>query len=97
MNIVLLTTKQEKPIDDDHWYVTVGPNCWGRGATEKEALKNCKVNAGYGYRGHFITRIAPKAGFNIDPVDGGIGWAEAHDAKNCPVCTVGKGIGVHVH
>lgn len=93
-NVVLISALQESPIDERHWFVTVGPNCWGRGETAAEALKQCKTNAPHNYRGHYLTRVAPRLGFGIDPVDGTVSWSEQHDAKNCKVCTVGKGVQV---
>lgn len=91
MNIILTGTSQ---IDRFHAYVTIGQNCWGIGDTAKESLKNCKANAPRGTR-LFITRVAPKDGLRIDPVDGSIWFNETHDARNCPVCTVGKGIRIN--
>ena len=94
-NIILTTTLSPHPIDEHHWYVTIGPNCWGRGTSAAAAFKECKMNAPHGYRGLFITRVAPREGFGIDPIDGSISWSETHDAKNCPLCSVGKGIRIN--
>ncbi len=92
MNIILTTTLSEEPLDDNHVFVTVGPNCWGAGLTPKESLRNCKVNAPSGAT-LFLTRVAPKS-FRVDPIDGSIEWTD-HNAKNCEFCSVGKGIRVN--
>lgn len=93
-NIVLVTSRQEQPVDERHIFVTVGPNCWGKGDTIEEAFKNCKYNAPHGHRGHFITRVAPKD-CGVDPIDGAVMWDSSH-SKDCKVCTVGRGITVLV-
>ncbi|HZV36619.1 MAG TPA: hypothetical protein VFB72_18725 [Verrucomicrobiae bacterium] len=93
MNIILTSALSEKPIDEHHQFVCIGPNCWGIGQTAKEAYKNAKREGPSRYRGIFITRVAPKAGFKIDGVDGSVCWDGAkHNAAECKLCTVGKGI-----
>lgn len=82
----------EGKIDDQHWFVTVGLNCWGRGETITESLANCKSNAFKRNSGRYLTQIAPREGFGIDPVDGSISWSIKHNAKECPICSVGKGL-----
>ncbi|MDB6017695.1 MAG: hypothetical protein JWR19_2184 [Pedosphaera sp.] len=92
MNIILTSSLKEKPIDGEHRYVCVGLNCWGMSTTTaKEAHANAKKEAPYKYRGLFITRVVHKS-FTVDPVDGSVTWNEDHNAKDCPLCTVGKGI-----
>lgn len=96
MNLILTTTLSEKPIDAEHCFMCIGPNCWGRGNTAKEAYQNARANAPHGYRGLFITRVAPLAGLGVDPVNGAISWSETHDARNCKLCSVGKGIRINI-
>ena len=94
-HVILTSTQSENPIDAEHRFVCVGPNCWGRSETSaKEALKNCKANA---FRGAklFITRVVHKS-FQVDPVDGSLTWDSTHDAVTCKLCTAGKGIRVRV-
>ena len=94
-HIILTSTQSENPIDADHRFVCVGPNCWGRSETSaKEALKNCKANASKGSK-LFITRVVHKS-FQVDPVDGSLTWDSTHDAAACKFCTAGKGIRVRV-
>lgn len=94
-HIILTSTQSENPIDADHRFVCVGPNCWGRSeSSAKEALKNCKANASTGAK-LFITRVVHKS-FEVDPVDGSLAWDSTHDAKTCTLCTAGKGIRVQV-
>jgi hypothetical protein len=94
MNIILTGGTTEHAIDEHHIFVTIGQNCWGIGEQPSIALKNCKANAWHGAK-LFITRVAPKEGLGIDPIDGSVSWNEKHDAKNCPLCTVGKGIRIN--
>ena len=95
MYIILTTQENKDTIDAAHQFVCIGPNCWGIGQTAKEAHRNAKANAPHGYRGAFITRVAPKLGFGVDAVDGSVWWNEQHNAKDCPYCTVGKGIRIN--
>jgi hypothetical protein len=94
-HIILTSTQSENPVDADHRFVCVGPNCWGRSETcAKEALKNCKANGPRGAK-LFITRVVHKS-FQVDPVDGSLTWDAEHDATACKLCTAGKGIRVRV-
>lgn len=102
---VILWNRQENTTDADHCFITVGPNCWGRGKTLKESYQNCLANAPHGPTAsgkktaslstHFITRIAPND-VQVDPMDGALAWSAKHDAKACKVCTCGKGISVGI-
>lgn len=94
MNIILTTTLSESPIDDEHTFICIGPNCWGTGAKASIAMKNAKANAPRGTR-LFITRVAFKDNLGIDGIDGSVTWNPRHDAKNCKLCTVGKGIRIN--
>jgi len=94
-HIILTSSRSEQPIDADHRFVCVGPNCWGRSETSaQEALKNCKANAPRGAK-LFVTRVVHKS-FEVDPVDGSLAWDSTHDAAACQLCTAGKGIRVRV-
>lgn len=94
MNIILTAGNSENAIDEKHTFVSIGQNCWGIDKTPKESMKNAKANAPRGAN-LFITRVAPPLqGLGIDPIDGAVQWSE-HDAKNCPLCTVGKGIRIN--
>ncbi len=95
MKHVILTSQTENPLDADHRFVCVGPNCWGLSASSaKEAFKNCKTQAPEGSR-LFLTRIAHKS-VQVDPIDGSLTWDSTHDATTCKLCTAGKGIQVQV-
>ena len=94
-HVILTTTQSEKPIDNEHRFVCIGPNCWGRSETSaKEALKNCKREAPHGAK-LFVTRVVHKS-FEVDPIDGSLAWDSTHDAATCKFCTAGKGIRVLV-
>ena len=94
-HIILTSTQSENPVDADHRFVCIGPNCWGRSETSaQEALKNCKANAPRGAK-LFVTRVVHKS-FEVDPVDGSLAWDSTHDAAACQLCTAGKGIRVRV-
>jgi len=94
-NIILISTLVEKPIDDEHCFVCLGPNCWGIShSSAREAFNHCKANAPRGAK-HFITRVAHKSVL-VDPVDGSLSWEMSHDAKACQICTAGKGIRVQI-
>ena len=94
-HIILTTTQSEKPIDNEHRFVCIGPNCWGWSETSaKEAFKNCKANASKGAK-LFVTRVVHKS-FQVDPIDGSLAWDSTHDAASCKLCTAGKGIRVQV-
>jgi len=94
-HIILTSSRSEQPIDADHRFVCIGPNCWGRSETSaQEALKNCRANAPRGAR-LFVTRVVHKS-FEVDPVDGSLAWDSTHDAAACQLCTAGKGIRVRV-
>jgi len=94
-HVILTTASVEKPIDKEHRYVCVGPNCWGISeSSAREAFKNCKMNAPKGAK-HFITRVVHSSVI-VDPVDGSLLWDSTHDAKTCLFCTAGKGIRVQV-
>lgn len=92
-HLILTTTLSETPIDEHHQFVTVGQNVWGVGQSAKESLKNARSN---GSSKLFITRVAPKEGFGVDPIDGSVQWSSSHDSKNCNFCSVGKGIRINV-
>jgi hypothetical protein len=95
MNIILTTNQREEPLDKDHRYVCLGPNCWGMsGVSAKEAYKNAKFNAPRGAK-RFLTYVAHNS-VQIDPVDGALQWTASHNAKDCPHCTCGKGIRVAI-
>ncbi len=83
----------ETPLDERHQFVTIGQNVWGVGRTAKDSMKAARFN---GNSKLFITRVAPKDGFGVDPIDGSVIWAESHNAKDCPFCSVGKGIRINV-
>ena len=54
-HVILTSTQSENPVDSEHRFVCVGPNCWGRSDTSaKDALKNCKAEASKGAK-LFIT------------------------------------------
>ena len=94
-HIILTTSQSENPIDAEHRFVCIGPNCWGRSETSaKEALKNCQREAPRGAK-LFITRVVHKS-FQVDPIDGSLAWDSTHDATTCKLCTAGKGIRVQV-
>jgi hypothetical protein len=94
-HIILISGRVEKPIDAEHRFVCRGPNCWGISETSaKEAFRNCKLNAPKGAR-YFITRVVHQS-VRVDPVDGTLGWDATHDAKECKLCTAGKGILVKI-
>lgn len=94
-HIILTSSRSEQPIDADHRFVCVGPNCWGRSETSaQEALQNCRANAPKGAK-LFVTRVVHKS-FEVDPVDGSLAWDSTHDAAACQLCTAGKGIRVRV-
>lgn len=94
-HVILTSALSENPIDAEHRFVCIGPNCWGRSETSAaEALKNCKANASRGAK-PFITRVVHKS-FQVDPVDGSLSWDSIHDALTCKLCTAGKGIRIRV-
>ena len=94
-HVILTSSQSEKPIDADHRFVCIGPNCWGRSKTSaKEAFKNCQREAPRGAK-MFVTRVVHKS-FEVDPIDGSLAWDSTHDATTCKLCTVGKGIRVQV-
>src|SRR4051812_41926703 len=94
-HIILTSAQGENPVDSEHRFVCIGPNCWGRSETSsKEALNNCKANASRAAK-LFITRVVHKS-FQVDPVDGSLAWDSTHDAVACKLCTAGKGIRVQV-
>ena len=94
-HIILTSSQSENPIDADHRFVCIGPNCWGRSETSaKEALMNCKAIAPKGAKS-FVTRVVHKS-FEVDPIDGSLAWDSTHDAATCKLCTAGKGIRVQV-
>lgn len=92
MNIILISNRVENPIDDQHVFVCIGPNCWGKGRTAKEAHQNAKANAPYAYRGMYITKVAP-IDVTVCDIDGALLWDDKHP-KDCKVCSAGKGISV---
>ncbi len=99
MNIILTSNKVLSPdpdaaIDVDHVFVCLGMNCWGIGKTAAQAYKNAKVNAPFKAK-RFLTYVAPVS-VQIDPVEGSLSWPAEHNAKDCPICTCGKGIRVSV-
>jgi hypothetical protein len=92
-HVILTSTQSEEPVDAEHRFVCVGPNCWGMSETSaREAFKNCKANAPHGAK-HFLTRVVHKS-VQVDPVDGSLAWDNTHDAVACKLCTAGKGIRV---
>ena len=94
-HVILTSSQSENPVDAEHRFVCVGPNCWGMSETSaKEAFKNCKANASKGAK-WFATRVVHKS-FQVDPIDGSLAWDSTHDANTCKLCTAGKGIRVQV-
>jgi len=94
-HVILTSAQTESPIDSEHRFVCVGPNCWGLSeVSAKEALKNCKSYAPRGAK-FFVTRVAHKS-VQVDPVDGSLAWDNTHDATACKICTAGKGIRVQI-
>jgi len=94
-HIILTSTQSEQPIDAEHRFVCVGPNCWGLSASSaREAFKNCKANAPAGSK-YFLTRVVHES-VQVDPMDGALAWDRTHDATTCKFCTAGKGIRVQV-
>lgn len=92
-HIILVSNEAENPLDSEHRFVCLGPNCWGISTeSAREAFKNCKSNAPRG-ADRFLTRVAHQS-VQVDPVDGAFSWDATHDAKGCKLCTVGKGVGV---
>lgn len=94
-NHVVLISSGPEVIDAEHRFVCIGQNCWGTSETSAlEAFANAKRENGSADL--FITRVAHKS-LEISSMDGAVSWDKAHDAKSCPLCTVGKGIYVQVN
>lgn len=88
-----LALKSSDVAPPGHVYIAVGPNCWGRSITAKQALAYAKVHFGRwaGKRPlakYFVVKCCP-ASAEVSAVDGSVSWLD-HDAKNCPYCEVGK-------
>lgn len=96
MNIIITNQAADSTIDLEHQFVTIGPNCWGIGPTAELSSKHAKLNKPSGYRGHFLTFVAPKDGFQIDPCDGSILYSSRHDVTQCKFCSIGRGIKINV-
>lgn len=94
-HVILTSAQSETPVDEDHRFVCVGPNCWGLSASSaKEAFQNCKIHAPRGAK-LFLTRVVHQS-VQVDPVDGALSWDSTHDATTCKLCTAGKGIRVEI-
>ena len=38
-HIILTSTQSENPIDNEHRFVCIGPNCWGRSETSAKEVE----------------------------------------------------------
>lgn len=62
------------PAADDRVYMAIGPNCWGRGRTGQEAVKNARREfPSYNGKWRYILYDAPKGSW-VDDIDGGLQW-----------------------
>lgn len=72
-----------------HDHVAIGPYCWGRGATDVDAIREMKINwpksAGKVTKAKYRLYMIPKDAY-VNDMGNITRYTKSHDARTCDIC-----------